>query len=157
MTTATITAPKAREVSGMFQNETFLRTVDLTFGEGTLNNVAYMFNTCKVLESVPLFDTSRVNQVQGMFDYCANLTTLGGFTNLGKAFTGTNATTHTFNLSKSTLLTKESIMNVINNLAAPDDTTCNDATLKLSATSYALLTEEDIAIATAKNWSVVSA
>ena len=48
-------------------------------------------------------------------------------------------------------------MNVINNLAAPDDTTCNDATLKLSAASYALLSADDIAIATAKNWSVTSA
>lgn len=48
-------------------------------------------------------------------------------------------------------------MNVINNLAAPDDTNVTDATLQLSATSYALLTAEDIAIATAKNWSVTSA
>ena len=47
-------------------------------------------------------------------------------------------------------------MNVINNLAAPDDTTVTDATLQLSAAQYALLSAEDIAIATAKNWSVTS-
>lgn len=48
-------------------------------------------------------------------------------------------------------------MNVINNLAAPEDTTVVDATLKLSATSYALLDASDIAIATEKGWSVISA
>ncbi len=48
-------------------------------------------------------------------------------------------------------------MNVINNLAAPDNTDITDATLKLSAASYALLSADDIAIATAKRWSVVSA
>lgn len=42
-------------------------------------------------------------------------------------------------------------MNVINNLSAPDDTAVSDATLRLSATSYALLDAADIAVATAKN------
>lgn len=48
-------------------------------------------------------------------------------------------------------------MNIINNVAAPDDTACNDATIKLNATVYGLLDASDIAIATAKNWSVISA
>lgn len=95
--------------------------------------------------------------VLNTFSNCSSLTTLGGFTNLGKAFTGTNTNAHTLNLSASTVLTYQSIMNVINNLAAPDDANCNDATLKLSAASYALLSAEDIAIATAKRWSVTSA
>lgn len=87
-----------------------------------------------------------------------NFTTLGGFLNLGKAFASTDvAANHLLELHKATKLTKESIMNIINNLAAPDDTAVTDATLKLSAASYRLLTEEDIAIATAKNWTVVSA
>lgn len=87
-----------------------------------------------------------------------SLTTLGGFTNLGKAFLSTGtAAQHLLNLSKLTRLTYQSIMNVINNLAAPDDTNVTNATLKLSAASYALLSAEDIAIATNKGWSVVSA
>lgn len=84
-------------------------------------------------------------------DGAKSLTTLGGFTNLGKAFTGANANYHTLNLSISTKLTKESVMNIINNLAAPDDTSVTNAKLQLSSTTYDLLSEDDIAIATAKN------
>ena len=48
-------------------------------------------------------------------------------------------------------------MNVLNKLSAPDDTAVLDATLTLSAESYALLDASDIAVATAKNWAVTSA
>jgi len=86
-----------------------------------------------------------------------SLTTLGGFTNLGKAFVGSGGVDHRLILTKLTALTKESIMNVINGLAAPDDTTVTDAQLYLNATSYALLSEEEIAIATAKRWTIMTA
>ena len=93
-----------------------------------------------------------------VFNNQSKLTTLGGFVNLGKAFTTTAVpNAHLLDLSLAASLTKQSIMNVINNLAAPDDTTINDATLELSATSYALLDASEIAIATAKRWSVISA
>lgn len=130
----------------------------------TSNSLGFseMFAGCTNLESVPQYDASNVSTVEGFFgsgnfNMCKKLTTLAGFTNLGKAFTGTNESAHTLNFQYNTVLTKESIMNVINNLAAPDDTTVTDATLKLSATSYALLSAEDIAIATAKRWTVTSA
>lgn len=119
--------------------------------------MSYSYQNNTKLTSLPLFDATKVTNIDGFTKYCTAITTLGGLTNLGKAFTGANANQHTLDLSYSTVLTKESIMNVINNLAAPDDTTVTDATLKLSAASYALLSAEDIAIATAKNWSVVSA
>lgn len=110
------------------------------------------------LKTVPLLNTPNVARIKDAFWKCPNITTLGGFTNLGKAFVSTDATKyHILDLSSSTVLTKQSIMNVINNLAAPDDTDVSDAQLMLSATSYALLDAEDIAIATAKNWAVTSA
>ena len=125
-------------------------------------SAAYMFSNCKALTTIPVLDFSSVENINGIFGLYSSdgepeLTTLGGFTNLGKAFTGTTASYHLMSLQYSPKLTKESIMNVINNLAAPDDTTVTNATLKLSAASYALLTAEDIAIATAKNWTVTSA
>ena len=115
------------------------------------------FHRCFGLQTVPLLDAHLVTNLNSMFGACSKLTNLGGLTNLGKAFTGSNQYGHLLDLSVSSVLTKESIMNVINNLAAPDNTAVTDATLKLSAASYALLTAEDIAIATAKNWSVTSA
>lgn len=171
-------------MSNMFQG-TLVAEIPL-FNTSNVTNMSYMFapgmgTNTKTFTEIPSLDTSNVENIsffvynysrlttvaqlnlskattiQDFLSNCSGLTTLGGFTNLGKAFTGTSANAHTLNLSSSTLLTKESIMNVINNLAAPDDTAVTNATLKLSAESYALLTEEDIAIATAKNWSVTSA
>lgn len=131
------------------------------FNTSNVRTIGQLFTNCTSLTTIPLLDFSKVSSFTGSirtaFYNCRSLTTLGGLLNAGKAFTGANATDHTIDLSASTVLTKESIMNVINNLAAPDDTTCTDATLKLSATSYALLSADDIAIATAKNWSVTSA
>ena len=92
-----------------------------------------------------------------------NLTTVGGFVNLGKAFSSSYQSSHhlldfTSTLSSASAnLDHTSLMNIINNLAAPDDTNVNDATLKISSTCYNLLTAEEIAIATAKRWSVISA
>lgn len=86
-----------------------------------------------------------------------NVTTIGGFTNLGARVANSY---HTCNIYLNSLsqLTKQSILNVFNTIA---DRTSFPSTSKgiiyLSATQYATLTEEEIAIATAKNWSVVSA
>lgn len=126
------------------------------FNTSNVVSLVGTFNRCVALQTVPLLDASKVENVSQMFGSTNNffakaVTTLGGFTNLGKAFTGTSSSQHTLSFQYNVGLTKQSIMNVINNLAAPDDTTCTDATLKLSAASYALLDASDIAIATAKN------
>ena len=176
LTSATVIAPSSLSASHLFSGQKNLTNVTLTFN--SLKNCDYMFINCSKLETIPSFNTSSVTSAADMFTNCTSLTTipqlnfssvtgignfiggctklktLGGFLNLGESFTTTNS--HTLDLSASTVLTKESIMNVINNLAAVI-TSVTNATLKLSAASYALLTEEDIAIATAKNWSVTSA
>lgn len=127
----------------------------------SLQNAANFLNVnVNKLVSIPQLNFVSVNNIANVIgqNNQNNLTTLGGFTNLGKAFISTDAAIyHLLDLSKAPNLTKQSIMNVINNLAAPDDTNVTNATLKLSAASYALLSAEDIAIATAKRWSVVSA
>lgn len=122
-----------------------------------VENISFFIYNYSRLTTVAQLNLSKATTIQNFLYNCSGLTTLGGFINLGKAFTGTSAVMHTFNLSDSSVLTKESIMNVINNLAAPDDTAVTDATLNLSAASYALLSADDIAIATAKRWSVTSA
>ena len=112
------------------------------------------------LQSIGTVDCSSVTNVISPFgnlylaDTYPNLTSLGGFLQLGKAFT--SGGTHLLDLPLHNL-TKTSVMNVINNLSAPDDSTVVDATLKLHANAYALLDASDIAVATAKNWSVTSA
>ena len=55
-----------------------------------------------------------------------------------------------FSLSKSTMLSQRELVKILNNLAAVTTT----KTLTLGSTNLAKLTEEDIAIATSKGWSV---
>lgn len=171
------------DMSSMFQNCSLLQTTP-NIDTSSSTNINLMFSGCNI-STIPQYDTKNVVNAAQFLAVSTNklvsipqlnfvsvtnianvigqssqnkLTTLGGFTNLGKAFVSSDSELyHSLNLSRAANLTKESIMNVINNLAAPDDTTVTDATLKLSAASYALLSAEDIAIATAKNWSVVSA
>lgn len=147
-----LVAPITGSAGNMFYRCTKLRELHISFSRVT--NCFTMFSGCGALTTLPLLDCSDVSNIQSMFSNCASLVNLGGFYNLGSSLTSTGSGRSTLDLSASSVLTKESIMNVINNLAAPASIT---ATLKLSAASYALLTAEDIAIATAKNWTVTSA
>lgn len=76
-----------------------------------------------------------------MFYGANNLTTLGGFTGLKVNFV----------LSDCTVLTKESILNVINEAA---DVTASPKGLYLGETNLAKLTDEEKAIATSKGWTL---
>jgi len=118
------------------------------------------FNACSALETVPLYDFSNATVVAEMFAGCTNLKNLGGFLNYGKAIksTATNAR-HKLDLSASTLITHDSLMNVINNLYDLNLTynVANGGTLYrqyliLGSTNLAKLTEEEKAIATNKGW-----
>lgn len=120
---------------------------------------------------IPAYDFSSVTTVYYMFGNNAffynnsdTQVTFDGFTHLGKAFTGTQSTYHTLDMSRiggasssDIVIPKQSLLNIINALSAPDDSNCNDATIKLKAAHYNLLDASDIAIATAKRWSIVSA
>lgn len=125
----------------------------------TFNMFAY---NCTNLTTIPQLDFSKAINLNAAFN-CKNLTTLGGFVNLGKAYTQktANYSSYTLTLSQSTNLTHDSLMNVINNLYDLNLTydVANGGTLYtqklvLGATNLAKLTEEEIAIATAKGWSV---
>lgn len=86
-----------------------------------------------------------------------------GIPNLGKAYTqqSSNYASYTLNLSNSTNLTHDSLMNVINGLYDLNLTynvagggTLYTQKLKLGSTNLAKLTDDEIAIATAKGWTV---
>ena len=61
---------------------------------------------------------------------------------------------YTINLSECTLLTHDSLMNVINKLYDIATSGCNTQSLTLGSTNLAKLTAEEIAIATNKGWTV---
>lgn len=110
---------------------------------------------CESLTTIPLMDMHSATDIQNMMNFSSKADiTIGGFENLGKAFTGSNANQHTLDLTNLRGLTKQNIMNVINNLAAPDNTSASGLRLFIRRNIYDLLTAEEIAIATDKGWTV---
>ena len=121
-----------------------------------IDSIYQMCNGCTLLETVGKIDLSKATDLRNAFNSCSSLTNLGGFPNLGANFTysGSNYSHYTLTLSGSSLLTHDSLMNVINGLY--DLATAGKPTQKLvlGSTNKAKLTADEIAIATNKGWSV---
>ena len=121
-----------------------------------------MFNYCQELIAVPQLDASSATNVSYAFNVCNELTTLGGLKDLGKAYLTTrsaNYTSYKLDLSRSTKLTYDSLMNVINNLYDIASIGVQPQQLVLGSTNLAKLeaTEEGqqaILNAQNKGWSV---
>ena len=128
-----------------------------------VRNFSTAFTRCSKLETMPMYDASKFVNI---FDVVSNahlLTSMGGLLNLGKAYTKKtkNDMNYKLNISASTKLTHDSLMNVINGLYDLNLTydVANGGTLYtqqlvLGSTNLAKLTAEEIAICTAKGWSV---
>lgn len=126
-------------------------------------NVGNMYSRCYDLMSIPLLDFGNVNTISDIVYSCNNLTNLGGFKDLGKAYTKTTANygSYTLNLSHSSKLTHESLMNVINNLYdlnlsynVAGGGTLYTQKLVLGSTNLAKLSSDELSIATNKGWVV---
>lgn len=111
------------------------------FNTTNLYSASLMFGGCSKLVSLPLLDFTKAEQLRSMLLGCSELVELGGFTNLAV----------NLDLSSSRKLTTESILNVINQ--AKDLSETGSATLTLG-TNISKLTEEQIAIATSKGWTL---
>lgn len=117
----------------------------------------YMLQYSSDIETIPLLDFQKALSLYGMLMNCSKLENLGGFKDLGKAYLTTrpaNYSYYTLDLSYSKNLTHDSLMNVINNLYDIASKGCNAQKLVLGSTNLAKLTEEEIAIATNKGWTV---
>lgn len=123
------------------------------------SKVTYMdftFYNCPSLTTIPQLDLSKVIDVSGMI-LCPALTTLGGFQNLGMAYDISKSANYRYyklNLSDSSKLTHDSLMNVINGLYDIKTKGCNPQQLILGSVNLEKLTAEEIAIATNKGWTV---
>ena len=112
---------------------------------------------CYALENIPKLDFSKCANCGNMMYSCPQLINIGGFENLGMGFSindSANLWTHDVDVSGSPRLTYDSLMNLINNLYDIASKGCKTQQLKLGATNLAKLSEEEIAIATNKGWSV---
>lgn len=127
------------DMSDMFRDCKYLTTIP-QLDTSNVTNMDSMFDYCESLTSIPLLDTSNVKYFGNAFRRCVNLQNLGGFIGLKVSI----------RLYWSTLLTHESLMNVINNLAV----VTTSPTLTLGESNLAKLTDDEIAIATDKGWIV---
>lgn len=151
--------------SGLFQKCNSLKSFP-TINTSNCKDLSRMFFETKI-EIPPLFDTSKATDVSEMFSQWGMEDTIlkvipaydfSNVTNTSRLVynainleqflpTGLKVS---FDLSASTKLTREALVVVLNNLGTPTST----QTLTLGSTNLAKLTEEDIAIATEKNWTL---
>ncbi len=138
-----------------------LQDIDVTnWNMDNVTNTLSMFNGCSSLVSI---DTTNWNfysitktGAYSMFFGCNNLISIIGDRDMDDVLMHNvkclNGNISTLSLSE-TILERPSLRAVINGLA--DLTGEDPQTLTLGATLIAKLTEEDIAIATNKNWTIV--
>lgn len=137
------------------------------FNKSNVTDMGYMFKNCSNLTELDLsdFDTSNVTNVTEMFYNCKNLVTINGIldfnntsktnsfimgcVNLETIYIKNFNTPRNNNFSDCVKLSHESLVYWINNLKQSD-------TVKIITfgVNLAKLTEEEIAIATEKNWTL---
>ena len=168
------------DMDNMFNTCTKLRSVPL-FNTSNVTTMSGMFTSCSKLESIPQFDTSNVKNMNSMFTSCSklesiplldcgkissgnyanmfgsttlnNFTTVGGFKDLGKV---SSFNKPTYFLRYCPNLTKESVLNVLNNLYDRASAGYSVVTLPFHANALALLSDEEKAIATNKGWTLAT-
>lgn len=114
---------------------------------------------CYNLTEIGIIECGSVTDVLRMFGYSATtenysrVTTLGGFRNLGSqsSLSGTNDISFIGVLAN---LTKESVLNVLNNLYDRASAGYSVLTLKMHANHLNMLSDEEKAIATNKGWTL---
>jgi surface protein len=129
-----------------------------------VTNMSRLFDDCRSLIKVAELDAGKVTNIANFFLNVKTCTTFGGLKDLGKAYTQqtANYSNYKLDLHESTLLTHDSLMNVINNLydlnqnenLSVDGVCQYRQSLVLGSTNLAKLTAEEIAIATNKGWDV---
>ena len=109
----------------------------LNLSSGT--DFSYAWNECRALTTMAQLDLSAGTDFTQTWYGCSNLTNLGGF----------GAISADIDLSSSTNLTVESIMNVINQAA-----TVTGKTMTLGSDNLAKLSDEQKSVATSKGWTL---
>ena len=145
------------DMYGTFQNCDALQKIETIKDTSNVTLFSYCFYYCRNLLELPAMNMSSASGIYYMIYNCISLINLGGFVNLGKAFKtteSTNASFYTLDLSRSTSLTKQSLLNVINNLYDIKTKGCNAQKLVLGSTNIAKLSSSEISVATSKGWTV---
>ena len=170
------TGTNLTNVSSMFSGCKRLTAIPL-FNTTNVTTMNQMFYGCAALANVPTFDTSSCYNFGYMFYNCSSLISVPSFnlnalsqnSNWGTAYTSTSnplyymfygctslAAIHmqniksSFDISYSTAFTREALLEILDNLVDVSAA----RVLHMGQTNLDKLTAEDIAIATAKGWTL---
>lgn len=162
---------KIKAASNMFYSCEDTESLDLTsLDMSECTTTSEMFNWCKGLKDLDMSgcDLGSVQSGSRMFYLCNNLTNFKSFKNYGKGFpknTSSGDINKTLSFTNSTKLTHESLIDLIDNglydlywtfAIAHGANFTKWQKVTLSTTSYALLTEEEIARAKYKGWTITT-
>ncbi len=164
MTGCTVPTNKPLSCREMFRDCSSLTTVP-EMDTSKVSDMYYMFLGCNSLTTIPEMDTSNVTEMYAMFQLCPSLTTVpemntSRVTNMNSMFSGCYSLTDlgglvglkvNLDLSASSKITHDSLMNIINKAA---DVTSSPKTLTLGSTNLAKLTDAEKGIATGKGWTL---
>lgn len=147
---------RVTSMNGVFNSCSSLTSLDLHLWDvRNVNNMGYLFWGCRSLKTLDIsgWDASNVTNIAGAFSgypapHCL-ITLIGGRQSLNE--TTLNGLKVSLELS-ATNLDRPSLRAVINGLADLTDT--DSKTLTLGSTLRAKLEQEDITIATGKNWVI---
>ena len=125
----------------------------VSFGTGSNN---WLYN-CSNIQKIGIVDCDSVTDIRYFFGNNSRtyLTEFGGCRNLGKANT-VSYTDGSYFMTYAPNLNYGSVMNVINGLYDRATAGLSVLTLKLHANHWAMLNEDDIAIATNKGWNLTT-
>ena len=129
---------KVTDMEGMFSFCQALTSIP-QLDTSSVKNMSYMFDGCSKLTEIPAFDVSNVNSFASTFHNCISLRTIH--------MTGMKAS---FDISESTQFTDNDLYEIIDNLA----TVTSTQTLTMGATNLAKVSEEYVAKATNKGWTL---
>ena len=169
-----INTSNVTDMGYMFYNCENLTTIS-PIDTSNVTSMYSMFDGCVNLTTIPPLDTSNVTDMESMFYYCSSLQSIplldcGNVTNMNSFFGWSNIDTLTdlggFKYLKISInsdfldrcpnLTTDSLMNVINYLYDLTTNGLSGQSLKLGSTNLNKLTAEQIAVATAKGWTLTA-
>ena len=142
---------------GFCKNLTTIPQIDTS----SVTNMNFMFNDSTNLTTIPQLNGEKLTAIAGAFSFCKSLENFNGIINLGQEYSTTenaNNSNYKLNLSDSTKLTEQSIINILNNLYDIATKGCNTQTVTLGATNLAKLTstegQQALASAQSKGWNI---
>ena len=139
----------------MFYNCRFTSIGDLNLS--SCSSMGNVLGSCSQLTTIGVIHCDSMINTSSFpsSSVLSNVTNIGGFRNLGKISSLSNTNGSNSPMVKLPNLTYGSVMNVLNELYDRAAAGLPVLTLKLHANHLAMLSEDDIAVATNKGWPLV--